>query len=230
MKFNTDINTLSLCPVPPSTGTYTAVPHLDIHDKVLEVLVNKGIEINYTQFKSNRSGTQVIATYHLDMGNGEFGGMLAWRNSYDKTRSVAIVSGSNCSICENGCVMGEMKFLHKHTGTVDKMLEEAIEEQVGKIQFCIDETVQLKKDLDNLTFNHNQAGQVIGVLYLDNVLTTTQLEIVKAELDESTYEYGTSEFSMWTLFNHITHALKQSRPSKYFEDHLKVVNYFKLFI
>lgn len=230
MKFNTDINTLTLCPVPPSTDTYTAVPHLDIHDKVLEVLANKGIEINYTQFKSNRNGTQVIATYHLDMGDGEFGGMLAWRNSYDKTRSVAIVSGSFCAICSNGNVVGEMKFLHKHTGTVDEMLEEAIEEQVGKIQFCIDETVQLKQDLDNLTFNHNQAGQVIGVLYLDDVLTTTQLEIVKAELEESTYEYGSSEFSMWTLFNHITHALKQSRPSKYFEDHLKVVNYFKLFI
>ena len=230
MKFNTDIQTLTLCPIPLSTDTYTAVPHLDIHNKVLEVLQSKEIEINYIQFKSNRKGTQVIATYHLDVGNGEFGGMLAWRNSYDKTRSVAIVSGSSCNICENGCVMGEMKFLHKHTGTVDEMLEEAIEEQVGKIQFCIDETIQLKEGLDNLTFNHNQAGQVIGVLYLDDVLTTTQLEIVKAELQESTYEYGTSEFSMWTLFNHITHALKQSRPSKYFEDHLKVVNYFKLFI
>lgn len=230
MKFNTDINTLSLCPVPPSTGTYTAVPHIDIHNKVLEVLNHKGIEINYIQFKSNRSGTQVIATYHLDMNDSEFGGMLAWRNSYDKTRSVAIVSGSVCHICQNGNVVGEMKFLHKHTGTVDKMLEEAIEEQVDKIQFCIDETVQLKQDLDNVSFSFDKAGQIIGVLYLNDVLTTTQLEIVKTELNEPSYEYGTSTDSMWTLFNHITHALKQSRPSKYFEDHLKVVNYFKLFI
>lgn len=230
MKFNTDINTLTLCPVPPSTDTYTAVPHIDIHNKVLEVLANKGIEINYTQFKSNRSGTQVIATYHLDMGNGEFGGMLAWRNSYDKTRSVAIVSGSSVHICGNGCVMGEMKFLHKHTGTVDEMLKDAIEEQVGKIQFCIDETVQLKQDLDNLTFDITLAGKIIGYLYLTGVLTTTQLEIVKSELEQPTYEYGTSEDSMWTLFNHITHALKKSRPSKYFEDHLKVVNHFKLYI
>lgn len=227
MKFNIDISTLTVCPVPPSTDTYTAVPHIDIHNKVVEVLGKKGIDINYTQFKSNKKGTQVITTYHLDVGNGEFEGMLAWRNSYDKTRSVAIVSGSSCSICENGCVIGEMKFLHKHTGTVDEMLEQAIEEQVGKIQTCVDETVQLKKDLQFLTFDRNKAGQAIGVLYLDNVLTTTQLEIIKAELQESSYQYGTSEDSMWTLFNHVTHALKLSHPSKYFEDHLKVVAYFK---
>lgn len=229
MKFNTDINTLSLCPVPESTDTYTAVPHVDIHNKVLEVLTNKRIDVLQTQFKSNRSGTQVVATYHLDMDN-DIGGMIGWRNSYDKTRSVAIVSGSSVYICGNGAVVGEMKFLHKHTGTVDEMLKEAIEEQVDKIQQCIDETLELKASLNNLVFDVTLAGKIIGYLYLTNVLTTTQLEIVKAELDKPTYEYGVESNSMWALFNYITHALKQSHPTKYFEDHLRVVQHFKLYI
>lgn len=229
MKFTTDVNELLNCPVPPSTETYTAVPHIDIHNKIVEILGQQGIDIIRQEFKVNKNCKQAIGVYHLDVGDLEFNGMLASRNSYDKTRSVAIVAGTSVGICENGCVMGEMKFLHKHVGKVDELFVEAIEEQIGKIQDAIDATRELKTELEPQEVDYQEIGSILGNLYLRDILNTTQLEIVKKELEDPTYVYGTLATSLWTIFNHITHSLKTTHPSSYFETHHKLVDYFKTF-
>lgn len=229
MNFTEDVNVLTLAPVPDSTDTYTAVAHLDIHDTVLAKLEERGIEIQKIQFKSNKKGTQVIATYFLESDDSEFGGMLAWRNSYDKTRSVAICAGATVYICSNGAVMGEMKFIKRHVGEVNDQLENAIDEQLNKIEQMIFDTITLKDKLDSKTFDRYLAGAVIGNLYLKGVLNTTQMEIVKKELDEPSFLYGVEEDSLWSLFNHVTHALKTSAPSNYFENHIDAIKFFKLF-
>lgn len=229
MLFTEDINVLALAPVPPSTPTYSAVAHLDIHNAILDRLANRGIELQKTQFKSNRKGTQVIATYFLESDDSEFGGMIAWRNSYDKTRSVAICAGATVYICGNGAVMGEMKFIKRHVGEVNEQLEEAIDEQLDKVEDMIEKTAALKNALNQKTYDKYLAGAIIGNLYLDGILNTTQLEIVVKELNEPSFVYGVEPDSMWALFNHVTHALKTSAPSNYFENHLGVIKFFKLF-
>lgn len=229
MNFTEDISVLTLAPVPPSTDTYSAVSHIDIHNTVLAKLAERNIEIQKVQFKSNRRGTQVIATYFLDSDDSEFGGMLATRNSYDKTHSVAICAGTSVYICGNGAVMGEMKFIKRHVGEVNNQLESAIEEQLNKVSQMISNTRTLKEDLDSKTFDSYLAGAVIGNLYLKGVLNTTQLEIVKNELSEPSFDYGVELESMWALFNHVTHSLKKSAPYNYFENHIETIKFFKQF-
>jgi len=229
MNFTEDISVLTLAPVPDSTDTYTAVAHLDIHNTVLAKLKERGIEIQKIQFKSNKRGTQVIATYFLESDDSEFGGMLAWRNSYDKTRSVAICAGASVYICGNGAVMGEMKFIKRHVGEVNRQLEDAIDEQLSKVGQMISATRTLKDKLDSKTFDIYVAGAVIGNLYLKGVLNTTQMEIVKKQLDEPLFDYGVASDSLWALFNHVTHALKTSSPSNYFENHINTIKFFNLF-
>lgn len=229
MKFTEDINVLTLAQVPESTDSYSAVAHIDIHNAILDRLERRGIEIQKVQFKSNKKGTQVIATYFLESDDSEFGGMIAWRNSYDKTRSVAICAGATVYICGNGAVMGEMKFIKRHVGEVNEQLEDAIEEQLNKVGQMISDTRTLKDKLDSKTFDTYVAGAVIGNLYLKGVLNTSQMEIVKKELDEPSFVYGVESDSMWALFNHVTHALKTSRPSNYFESHIETIKFFNLF-
>jgi len=122
-----------------------------------------------------------------------------------------------------------MKFLHKHTGNVDELFVEAIEEQVDKIQFSIDSTRELKDKLSAKLVDGKEFGSIIGNLYLLDLLNTSQLEIIKKEINEPSYEYGSPTNSLWTLFNHITHSLKIAHPSSYFETHINLVNYFKQF-
>lgn len=230
MKFTEDISVLTLAPVPESTETYTAVAHIDIHNTVLAKLKERGIEIQKIQFKSNKRGTQVIATYFLESDDSEFGGMLAWRNSYDKTRSVAICAGASVYICGNGAVMGEMKFIKRHVGEVNEQLEDAIDEQLNKVEQMISATRTLKNKLDYKKFDSYIAGAVIGNLYLKGILNTSQMEIVKKELYEPSFDYGVASDSLWALFNHVTHALKTSSPSNYFENHINTIKFFNLFI
>lgn len=229
MNFTEDISVLTLAPVPESTETYSAVSHLDIHYAVLSKLSERNIEVQKIQFKSNRRGTQVIATYFLESDDSEFGGMLATRNSYDKTHSVAICAGASVYICGNGAVMGEMKFIKRHVGEVGTQLESAIDEQLNKVHEMIHNTRVLKDLLDSKTFDRYVAGAVIGNLYLKGVINTSQMEIIKKELDEPSYNYGVAEDSLWALFNHVTHALKVSSPSRYFESHIETIKFFKLF-
>jgi hypothetical protein len=54
----------------------------------------------------------------------------------------------------------------------------------------------------------------------------SQVGIVKRELDTPSYLYNASADSAWSLYNHITYALKDSHPMRYLSDHQKVHTFF----
>lgn len=226
-KFSGDITCLTEAQVPDATPTYVPVSHVDLHNKTMAMLQAKGISVIDVQFKTNQLGTRAIATYHLDYDNPNFCGMLAWRNSYDRSQSVAIAAGASVFICGNGAVVGELKFLHRHQSDVLEEIDIALEEQIGKVEFMIEKSEALFDKLYGMTWDTSYAGGILGELYLKDVLNTHQLQVIKGQIESPSYDYGTAPDNLWTLFNHITHALKTTRPSIYFETHLKVVDYFE---
>ena len=62
------------------------------------------------------------------------GTRFAFRNSYDKSMSVATVAGANVWICENGLVKGDMQFIRKHTGSVVKELNSIIIKTIEQLE------------------------------------------------------------------------------------------------
>jgi hypothetical protein len=50
--------------------------------------------------------------------------------------------------------------------------------------------------------------------------------IVKRELDKPSHNYNSDVDSAWTMYNHITLALKESHPSSFMKDHQRVHGYF----
>jgi hypothetical protein len=50
--------------------------------------------------------------------------------------------------------------------------------------------------------------------------------IVKREMDKPTHNYNSDVNSAWTMYNHITLALKESHPSSFMKDHQRVHGYF----
>ena len=59
-----------------------------------------------------------------------------------------------------------------------------------------------------------------------DVLTLSQVGIVKREIETPTHTYNAPADSAWTLYNHITLALKDSHPMSYLNDHQKLHSFF----
>ena len=84
-----------------------------------------------------------------------------------------------------------------------------------------------KEMLKNVKLSARDKGRILGHLFAnDEILTLTQVGIVKREIDRPSHNYNADVDSAWTMYNHITLALKESHPSTYMSDHEKVHEYF----
>lgn len=61
---------------------------------------------------------------------------------------------------------------------------------------------------------------------LNDLITSTQLGIIKRELNEPTFKDFTDP-TVWSLYNHITYSLKEAHPSQYMKQHINVHKFFE---
>ena len=81
--------------------------------------------------------------------------------------------------------------------------------------------------LKQVVLTRGDQASIVGKLFFDKeVLTLTQVGIIKREMDKPTHNYGCDPDSAWSLYNHITLALKESHPQHYIKDHQMVHGMF----
>ena len=81
--------------LPEKTESYSPVSHKNILDATYEQLDRHDLRVISEGFNSNRAGTEVIGYLDINHPALETLGMrLAFRNSYDKSMSVAFAAGS----------------------------------------------------------------------------------------------------------------------------------------
>lgn len=91
-----DKKELYLVPIPSATNTYAPVSHRNVIDATLEQLYKHNLAVSEQNYVSARQGQQVIGYMDIKYDNNEELGMrLAFRNSYDKSMSVAFVAGAS---------------------------------------------------------------------------------------------------------------------------------------
>ena len=210
-------------PVPIATDTYSPVSHQAIIETVEEQLYKRNMQITGEKFNVAASGNKVIGYYDLMYDNNpEMGMRLAFRNSYDKSMSVAFVAGAVVAICSNGAISGEIQYVRKHTGGVAKELElravasiEQLEDHFIKMQFAAER-------MKSIELSKPKAAEMYGRMFMiEDILNTTQLSIVKRELEESQFEPFREE-TLWSAYNHATFALKQAHPMEYMQKHINL--------
>ena len=86
-------------PIPLATNTYSPVSHAQIVDAINTKTRANNLKIIRDRFHSNGIGTRVVGfmTIEDDTQIGKENGlnmMLAYRNSYDKSMSVAFAAGA----------------------------------------------------------------------------------------------------------------------------------------
>jgi hypothetical protein len=220
---------LRLAALPNHGGRYAVVSHGDVIDNVKHELIKAGFAIKKEEYKMTVDGQVAQGVYHLDYaGDPDMGMMFAWSNSYNKTMRFKCAVGAYVFICGNGVVRGDMgSYSRKHSGTALQDVVDQINNQITNAKQHYDILLQDKALLKNVLLSPRDKGRILGQLFAnDEILTLTQVGIVKREMDKPSHNYNCHPDSAWAMYNHVTFALKESHPSTHMKDHQKVHHYF----
>jgi len=212
--------------VPTGTSTYVPISNQSLISTVEARLSDYGFKTTSTQFQTAESGQIMIAKYGIQADNDEIGMMLAFGNSYNKSRKVSIASGGQVLICCNGMVKGDFVTIRKDKGSIsydlNSMIEEAIKGMGYKHASLLEDTTKLK---GYQFHSRNELISLIGDMYFNhNFLNTVQLNIIKRELEYSkNFQMITpNQLTAWNLYNNVTEALKVAHPTDYINSHKKL--------
>jgi hypothetical protein len=215
--------------LPQHGKSYTVIPHGYAIDKTKECLSEAGFEIKQELYKATLDGQVAQGMYHLNYGNdSDMGLMFAWSNSYDKSRRFKCAVGGHVFVCLNGIIRGDMaSYVRKHTGSALIEAEQHIINQIANAKNHFELLVRDKDILKNIILSPAEKGTILGRLFAEQeILTLTQVGIVKREMDKPTFNYNCDPNSAWAMYNHITFALKESHPQTYLQDHEMLHEFF----
>lgn len=221
-----DLRDVSL---PTHGGRYAVVSHGDVIDNVKTQLSIAGFNITKELYKRTFDGQVAQGIYHLDYaGDPDMGMMFAWSNSYNKTMRFKCAVGAYVFICSNGVVSGDMgNYSRRHSGTALQDVINEISDQISKAKSHYNLLLSDKQMLKNVRLTPRDKGRILGELFAnEEILTLTQVGIVKREMDNPTHNYNSHTDSAWNMYNNITFALKESHPSTFMNDHQQVHSYF----
>lgn len=213
-------------PLPKATRSYAPVPHKVVIESCLEALDKQGIKVINQLYTSARNGNQANGIYHLVGGDDEMNLRLQWQNSYDKSLPLAVAFGSNVIVCGNGLVMGDMgSFKRKHTGDVLQLFMDKVETFVGDADEQFKKMSQQRERMKEITMTKRTSAELIGRMFIeDEIITATQLGIIKRELDAPTYDYGVKD-CLWNTYNAVTVSLKEAHPQFSMNQHSNLHNF-----
>jgi hypothetical protein len=220
---------LRLAPLPNHGGRYAVVSHGDVIDNAKNRILAAGFTIKKEEYRMTTDGQVAQGIYHLDYaGDIDMGMMFAWSNSYNKTMRFKCAVGAYVFICANGVVRGDLCiYSRKHSGTALQDVIAQIDNQICHAKEHYDVLVHDKEMLKNTILTPRLKGKILGELFAnEEILTLTQVGIVKREMDKPSHNYNSDVNSAWTMYNHITLALKESHPSSFMKDHQRVHGYF----
>lgn len=215
--------------LPTHGKTYTIIPHGYLIDETRKELQAEGFEVTNEIYKTNLDGQVAQGIYHLKYGNdSDMGLMFAWSNSYNKMMRFKCAVGAQVFVCMNGMVSGNLSnYSRKHTGNALQEATATIKLQISKAKLFYDQLVKDKEMLKVITLSKGEQAAIVGQLLIEQeVLTLSQVGIVKREIETPTHTYNALADSAWTLYNHVTLALKDSHPMNYIGDHEKLHNFF----
>lgn len=216
----------------PSYGTYyKPVSHREIIEITETYLSSNGLSVVDKRYNIGKNGEQLIAYWRLGntgIHNPEMGPMIAFRNSYDKSMSFGYCAGSQVFICSNGMVRGDIGAIRqKHIGSIRIDLEDNIYKIILNLASVHDRNTWLSESLKEINLSQRQTAELLGRMYIEKeIISPTELNIIKRELKEPTYEDFKAS-TAWNLYNHCTFSLKETHPLNSLKKHSEVTKFFE---
>ena len=214
---------LAAIPLPKETRTYKPVAHADLVKLLSSMAVNllPEFELVNTQLGVTKDGQKLFGVITLKNDHTELGLSIGFRNSYDKSLSVGIVTGSSVFVCDNLMLSGDLTVLRKHTSNVISDIDALALSTIYKSREAfkqIQDDVEIMKEIP---MSDDEAYRTLGLIYGRGIITPRQIPVVKNEWLEPSHD-DFQDRSLWSFYNACTEALKSSPPQSIMERHLKV--------
>jgi len=212
-------------PLPPRTDSYTPISNREVVDLIHNEALRNNLTIFNSSFKVNREGTKTIGYFDIRADDPEMAMRMAFRNSYDKSMSFGIAAGAKIMVCSNGCITGEIVTKRKHTGSADEEAKYKIIEGFSMIGDTFETIKQARDKFKSIEIDRKINSELVGRMFMEHeFINSVQLNIIKKECESSDkfttiWEPG---YSVWDLYNNVTHSLKESHPSTYMHDHINL--------
>lgn len=228
LMYTTTGQELELVPVPIQSRTYRPISHAQLIDLSRESIQKSGFSIQGEQYTMAREGKQANGRYAIKGDDTEMQIMIGWQNSYDKSLSLKFAIGARIFICSNGAISGDMgAFKKKHMGDVQEFTPNKIMGYISDAEQIFYNLQQDRNRFKQIGISARVRAELLGRMFIEEeIITSTQLGIIKKEIDNPSYNYGAGD-SVWQLYNHSTLSLRDEHPSKYYESHINIHKFFK---
>jgi len=218
-----------LAVIPPeSTRTYKAISHAQLIDLTLEGIHNSGFQLGKQNYSMARKGNVANGHYTItDVADSEMQIQIGWQNSYDKSITLKWAMGVHIFICANGCISGDMgAFKKKHQGSIQEFTPQAIAEYIKTAAEVFVSMQKQREQMKQIELTKRLTSEILGRMVIEEeIITTTQLNIIKRELDKPTHDYG-AQSSMWELYQFVTFSMKELHPTLWMDDHIHAHTFF----
>lgn len=223
-----NLDKMLIAPVPKETKTYKPVSHKQLIDLTLESIHQSGYSLVSQEYSTARDGNVANGRYTIgNVADSEMKLQIGWQNSYDKSLSLKFALGTSIIICSNGMVKGDHgAFRKKHQGDIQSFTPAAVSEYIKGGGDAFRNLQNERDQFKNIEVDGQVQAELLGRMFLrEDIITSTQLNIIKREIKSPTHDYGAAD-SMWELYNHVTFAMKQAHPSTWMQDHINVHDFF----
>lgn len=214
--------------IPIKTNTYSPVPHRLFIEELSEQLDKSNLSIVKKRYNTALNYQIVSANYIVAYdADPELQLNFNWANSYNKIIKASITGGAYQKICSNGMFGSNTRYIHKHNGNVLEEIHSAIQQAVQSAEKQMQELIYVKNFLRNIEMTKTRSAELLGRLFIEEeIITSTQLNIVKRELESPSYQYdflGTA----FELYSHLTHSFKETTPQNYMKHHVNTHEFFR---
>jgi len=214
--------------LPKETRTYKPVSHGQLIDLTLESIHQAGFRLDTETYSSAREGNIANGKFTIsNVADKEMQLQIGWQNSYDKSMSLKFAIGTRILVCSNGCVSGDYgAFRKKHRGDVQEFAPFAITEYIKSAGDVFSLMQMEREKMKNIELDRRAIAELVGRMFIeDQVIQSTQLNIIKKQIEAPLYDYG-APGSLWELYQHTTYAMKESHPSLWMQNHIDAHKFF----
>lgn len=227
-SYVTAIDTLLKAPLPEETRTYKPISHAELIELTLSSIHGAGFKLDSERYSAARDGQVANGRYTIsNVADSEMMLEIGWQNSYDKSMSLKFAIGTRILICQNGCVSGDYgAFRKKHRGDIQEFTPFAITEYI-KSAADVFSLMQIERNrMKAVEVSKRTTAELLGRMFFeDQIIQSTQLNIIKRELDAPTHDYG-APGSLWELYQHTTYSMKELHPSTWMKSHIDAHSFF----
>jgi len=214
--------------IPDITKTYQPVGHYELIKSIKTIADDKFGDFAVDEtYELAREGQQLFGSLNYKMeGDTDSNISIGFRNSYDKSLAVGLVTGQQILVCSNLCFSGDIHSYRKHTSNVMDDLE-ALIMQVMDASIPIYTSMNQHKDLMQADeVDDTMAAAMLGKLFInEEILNSTQLNIAKREwINGSQGKFA--DRNAWSLYNACTEALKTTHPTEAMNKYVDLHEFF----